>query len=150
MASGTAGITSQLRRVVSTEPIDRDKNLKGPGREKKRSLSIRLDNGKTELHTECDVPCLKLCSLNTMKGSSCASISHTAQWCFLIHDPTMHSDNADGPLLVFPEGPFNPSHNMRLRCSGTVLQCCNGLCNGNVFGQMGEASADVLNYAFYS
>lgn len=66
----------------------------------------------------------------------------------LIHDPTMHSVNANGP--VFPEAPFNPSLNMWLWCSGTVLQCSNGLCNGNVFGQMGEASADVLNYAFYS
>lgn len=37
-----------------------------------------------------------------------------------------------------------------LWCSGTVLQCRNGLRSANVFGQMGEASADVLNYAFYS
>lgn len=67
---------------------------------------------------------------------------------WLKHDLTMHSVNANGP--VFPQAPFSPSHNMWLWCNGTVLQCCNGLCSGNVFGQMGEASADVLNYAFYS
>lgn len=64
--------------------------------------------------------------------------------------PAMHSGNANGQRLVFPQAPLHPSHNMWLWCSGTVLQRCNGLCNGNVFGQMGEASADVLNYAFYS
>lgn len=67
---------------------------------------------------------------------------------WLKHDLTMHSVNANGP--VFPQAPFSPSHNMWLWCNGTVLQCCNGLCSSNVFGQMGEASADVLNYAFYS
>lgn len=59
----------------------------------------------------------------------------------------MHPDDAAGSVFVVQESPVNPPSLWR---RGTALQRRNGPCNGNVFQQMGAASADVLNYAFYS
>ena len=43
MASGTTGLTSQLRPAVSARPIDREENVKEKKKKKKEQIGAGLD-----------------------------------------------------------------------------------------------------------
>lgn len=132
VASGTTSLTWQLRPAVSAEQMEREETFNS--RNSQTKFKIRLD--KENVKNSSGRPFLHPLWL-VMERSGL----HLNTWppqCIMLMP------------LVLPEAPFYPSHHMWLWCSGTVLQRCNGLCSSDVFGQMGEASADVLNYAFYS